>query len=151
MHCEKECPICYEIYGEQEDGNFLCKDGKCNSGYETECKHYICVKCCKTLRNKFIEDEDEDEEEEDEEKKVRCPLCREDWTDWIGSHYCTTDEETDYENDETDYETDEDNFDYENSADGYCVCCKKPSAECRYLCSCCKNPLSECTCDYDKK
>lgn len=141
MDYEEECPICYEKYGEQEDGNFLCKDGKCNSGCENECNHYICVKCCKTLRDKFIED---DEEEEDEEKKVRCPLCREDWTDWIESNYCS-DDETDEDESE-----DEDNHDYENSCDccvkgwdipnefGLCSCwcsnCKKPLAKCRYTC-----------------
>ena len=87
MDCEEECPICYNKYGEQSDGEFLCKDGKCNSDMSDLCTHYICVKCCKILRNNFIEDEDEDNE-------VNCPLCREDWTEWIKGHYYTTDEET---------------------------------------------------------
>ena len=68
------CPICYNTYGFQEDGSFLCKDGIDNSGFadETSCKHYICVQCCIQMCNG---------------DKVRCPLCREDWTDWIHSHY----------------------------------------------------------------
>ena len=103
MDCDKECPICYVKYGKQEDGEFVCGDGKWNSDMSDLCKHSICVKCCKILRNKFIEDEDEDEE-----KKVRCPLCREDWTYWIESHYYTTDEESD---EETDEETDDESED----------------------------------------
>jgi hypothetical protein len=77
MNCRKECPICYVKYGEQEDGKFICSDGKWNSDMSGLCKHSICVKCYNILRNKFIEDEEE----------VKCPLCRENWTDWIESHW----------------------------------------------------------------
>jgi hypothetical protein len=64
----EECPICYEGYGEKPNGDFLCKDGKANSPYAEECKHYICVKCCEELSKA---------------EHVKCPLCREDWTEWI--------------------------------------------------------------------
>ena len=74
---EGECPICYEAYGEKPDGSYLCKDGKDNSGYKEECKHYVCVECCKKLVKDVCRCCD----------TVKCPLCREDWTDWIFSHY----------------------------------------------------------------
>ena len=45
MDCEKECPICYVKYGKQEDGEFVCGDGKWNSDMSDLCKHSICVKC----------------------------------------------------------------------------------------------------------
>lgn len=81
LRCEKhvgirasgeECPICYEGYGEKPNGDFLCKDGKANSPYAEECKHYACVKCCIELSKA---------------EHVKCPLCREDWTEWIHAHY----------------------------------------------------------------
>lgn len=74
---DKNCPICYETYGEQSDGSFLCKDGIDNSNFETPCKHYICVKCCLGL----IKDKNEDDDE------VKCPMCREDWTEWVFNRY----------------------------------------------------------------
>ena len=72
-HLDHSCPICYLNYGEQEDGSFLCKDGIDNSDYESPCKHYICVTCCRKMCKVASEAKDE----------VRCPLCREDWTQWI--------------------------------------------------------------------
>ena len=74
----EECPICYKQYGEQEDGSFLTKDGKKNSCCAEECSHYICYECCWRLAKQDI---------------VLCPLCREDWTDWIHSRYDSDDEE----------------------------------------------------------
>jgi hypothetical protein len=68
----EECPICYKKYGEQDDYNFLCKDGKINSDYADVCKHYICEECCGMLAK---------------QDEIKCPLCREDWTLWIHSHY----------------------------------------------------------------
>ena len=84
-----ECPICYTNYGEQDDGTFLTKDGKDNSDYADVCNHYICYKCCWELSKK---------------EDVKCPLCREDWTDWIHSHYY--EEDDDEEDDEEDEEDD---------------------------------------------
>ena len=69
---KEECPICYKSYGNQEDGSFLAKDGKDNSDYAEVCKHYVCYQCCWKLSKQDI---------------VLCPLCREDWTDWIHTHY----------------------------------------------------------------
>ena len=85
MDKDTECPICYTPYGEQEDGSFLCKDGKENSGIMTPCKHYICVNCCWILMKL---------------DHVACPLCREDWTHWIHSHYYSDDEYPLYSSDE---------------------------------------------------
>jgi hypothetical protein len=82
---DDSCPICYLEYGLQEDGTFLCKDGIDNSGYESSCKHYICVKCCWQLSR--IEE-------------VRCPLCREDWTEWIFEHYEDEDDDDSEDEDE---------------------------------------------------
>jgi hypothetical protein len=74
------CPICYNKYGIQEDGRFLTKDGKDNSDYKEVCNHYICFDCCYSLSK---------------QSSVNCPLCREDWTEWIHSHYTDSDDETD--------------------------------------------------------
>jgi len=75
----EECPICYRHYGEQDDGyTFLTKDGKDNSDYAEVCKHYVCHACCWELSK---------------QKYVKCPLCREDWTDWIHTHYTESDDE----------------------------------------------------------
>ncbi len=75
---EEACPICFTHYGEQEDGSFLTKDGKNNSDYAEVCKHYVCHQCCWKLS---LQDH------------VKCPLCREDWTDWIHSHYTESDDD----------------------------------------------------------
>lgn len=77
MDSNNECPICFKTYGYQyddddEDEYFLCKDGKNNSDISENCKHYICVECCEALS---------------EQIEINCPLCREDWTDWIHSRY----------------------------------------------------------------
>jgi hypothetical protein len=73
-----ECPICFTHYGEQADGSFLTKDGKDNSDYAEVCKHYICHRCCWELSK---------------QEHVKCPLCREDWTDWIHTHYTESDDD----------------------------------------------------------
>lgn len=75
---EEDCPICYKYYGNQEDGSFLTKDGKDNSGYAEVCKHYVCHECCWKLSK---------------QDNIACPLCREDWTDWIHTHYTESDDE----------------------------------------------------------
>ena len=67
---DNECPICY--------CELLIKDGKCNSDYEENCKHYICVDCCYELADLL-----------NTQMEVGCPLCREDWTDWLIDHYTT--------------------------------------------------------------
>jgi len=72
---EKNCPICFEEYGEREDGTFLYQEGKDNSTFADKCKHYFCDKCIKKFSKcdcgcgKI--------------KKTGCPLCREDWTEYI--------------------------------------------------------------------
>jgi len=78
---EGECPICYEAYGEKPDGSFLPKDGKHNSDYQEACNHYTCIKCCVGLIKDKCKSCD----------TVKCPLCREDWTEWIFSHYSEDD------------------------------------------------------------
>ena len=98
MDSHLECCICYTTYGQQEDGSFICKDGKANSEFAETCNHYICVPCCQTLYNKVRADS----KGGDWNAKCACPMCREDWTEWILRTY---DDETD---DETDDEEDED-------------------------------------------
>ena len=75
---EEPCPICLTHYGEQDDGSFLTKDGKDNSDYAEVCDHYVCHKCCWRLSK---------------QEHVKCPLCREDWTDWIHSRYTESDDD----------------------------------------------------------
>jgi len=36
--------------------------------------------------------------------EVRCPMCREDWTDWVTSHYCDRTTEDDDDDDDDDEE-----------------------------------------------
>jgi len=76
------CPICFDEYGCQKDGTFLCKDGKVNSFYADKCNHYFCFKCI----NKFGKCECGCI------KKTTCPLCREDWTEYLISRNEETDE-----------------------------------------------------------
>jgi len=83
---DEECPICYESYA--------CngKDGKFNSDMAEICNHAICGQCCKQLYSNAIRTAN---------PNIKCPLCREDWTDWILSHYDEYDtEEEEEENDE---------------------------------------------------
>lgn len=86
MEDSDECPICFHSYGTQPDESFLCRDGIDNSNFESACKHYICVTCVYELSK---------------QDEVRCPMCREDWTDWVNSHYCnSTTEDEDEESDD---------------------------------------------------
>jgi hypothetical protein len=86
MENATECPICFKTYGDQPDGMFLCKDGKDNSEFADQCKHYFCVECCNHLANAS--------------SIVFCPLCREDWTEWAQQQYVNQDDEE--EDDQTD-------------------------------------------------
>lgn len=78
---DTNCPICFEKYGEQEDGSFRCKDSIDNSHNENvnNCKHYICVPCCQTLHDRST-------------GSIGCPICRADWTEWIADAYGEEDE-----------------------------------------------------------
>jgi len=78
---DEECPICYSEYS-RELG--ILKDGICNSGYETNCTHWVCMDCCETLS---------------EYEDVKCPLCREDWSYWLETHYGEAISDTDSEPD----------------------------------------------------
>ena len=69
---DKHCPNCNATYGVQNDGEFLCYDGIHNSFLETTCTHYICVYCIRKLTK---------------QKEVQCPICCEDWTEWIHNAY----------------------------------------------------------------
>lgn len=94
-----ECPICYRTHGEQDDGYFLVFNGKDNyNDFREICKHYICTECCAILA---------------QQETVSCPLCREDWTDWIHACYLTDSEEEDPE----DSEGEEDSEDSEGEED----------------------------------
>nr|WPF46791.1 MAG: hypothetical protein [Lake Baikal virophage 12] len=94
---DDECPICYKKYGEQEEGYFLCRDGKENSYYADACKHYICVECCHKLIG---------------QETVLCPICREDWTQWIHSRYPLEDSDEE-ESEEDDHSSDSD-YEYDS-------------------------------------
>ena len=94
---QDECPICYKTYGIQHDGSFLCKDGKHNSDYAESCKHYICTECCYQLSK---------------QKNVKCPMCREDWDEWLR----TLDEDSDHNSD--DYSDEDSDEDSDDSDDG---------------------------------
>jgi hypothetical protein len=118
-----DCPICYTTYGDQPDGSFLTKDGKNNSEMADECKHYVCYRCCYQLSKQKI---------------VSCPLCREDWTEWIHTHYEEDEEEEEEEEDEEIID--------ENSCErcGKGIDFENESGLCRCICSCGMYPKSSC-------
>lgn len=72
----EECAICYEPFGRRDDGIFYFKSGKCFSEFAGECKHYICEDCETGLINGKCPCSDCRD-------TVKCPLCREDWTDYL--------------------------------------------------------------------
>ena len=72
----EECPICYNHYGEQEDGTFLCKNGSSNSNEKKNCSHYCCVKCIDILK-----------EDNYNNSNGKCPICRESWGVWLEELY----------------------------------------------------------------
>lgn len=69
------CPVCY-----LERHECIPIDGPANSDILTKCPHYLCVSCwraiCKT-------------------QKAECPLCREDVSEWLYSHYGYDDDSDD--------------------------------------------------------
>jgi len=72
----EECAICYEPFGWRPDRIFYHKSGKCFSEYAEECKHYICEDCeTGLIRGKCPCEDCWDE--------IKCPLCREDWSDYL--------------------------------------------------------------------
>ena len=79
------CYICYDT-----DTIF---DGKSNSGVVTDCRHFFCIYCIEDMHCNQIS---------------QCPICREDWTDWICSHYPLSrdDDDDDDEEVEEDEEVD---------------------------------------------
>jgi hypothetical protein len=70
------CPICYDNYGIQEDGTVLGYHGKFNSGggYGEKCEHFVCCNCFDKLRVLNLNDNNDG---------VCCPICREDWSDYL--------------------------------------------------------------------
>ena len=92
MEGERNCPVCFEAYERGERP----KHGKCNTDFAVQdgCKHYVCYECCLTLARK-IRDDDE---------SVGCPMCREDWTEflWNVLDYYEEEEEEDEEEEEED-------------------------------------------------
>lgn len=81
---DNTCRICFEKFGEQENGSFRCKDSIDNSNDENinNCKHYICVPCCQTLYDTST-------------GSIACPICRADWTKWITDRYADDDDDDD--------------------------------------------------------
>ena len=83
---DEQCPICFELYG--EDGDFFrCKDGIENSEIISKCRHWCCVHCWQSIYNLHKEND-------------YCPLCREDITDWLKTHYASEDEDEEEDDDE---------------------------------------------------
>lgn len=78
MNSDNECPICFEEYGKRLDGTILIKDGKTNSDMAEECEHFCCVNCLQTIYDNI---------ECFNCVNIRCPICREDWTAWLVTHY----------------------------------------------------------------
>jgi hypothetical protein len=67
-----ECPICLQTF-EETRTSF---DGPCNSDIPTNCTHYLCICCWEEIFERSCNC-----------CGVKCPLCREDITEWLFSHY----------------------------------------------------------------
>lgn len=97
-----ECPICYDpfvYYPVDWSNNFDGKDRR--SAYTNKCKHCICKGCCRELSK---------------QRSVACPLCREDWTEFIHTYYGPAEEE-DEEDEDDEEEEDEEDEEEEDEAD----------------------------------
>jgi hypothetical protein len=79
------CPVCF--LDMQECAPI---DGPTNSDIATKCMHYLCVSCWQTL---YIT------------RNARCPLCREDVSEWLYTHYETEDEDEDGDGDDDEDES----------------------------------------------
>ena len=66
------CGSCGVKYGIQATGEFICKDGPWNSDFDHDCTHHFCTPCLKTMENMC---------------QMACPICDEDWSDWILGAY----------------------------------------------------------------
>ena len=69
---KKECPICLCTYA--EGGSPF--DSPCETNIQSKCKHYLCMECWKEIYNRACQC-----------CIVKCPLCREDITEWLFSNY----------------------------------------------------------------
>ena len=84
----QECPVCYTEFSQ------TVIDGKDNSDSAEVCKHYLCVPCCQTLYNNLRKEFKKGGwGKKGKTPDVKCPICREDWTEWILSHYNDEEEE----------------------------------------------------------
>ena len=69
QHKTDPCPVCFAERGEE-----VVWDGPMNSAYPTRCNHRLCTACWQNLVDHTP-------------GAVRCPVCREDVTDWAMGHY----------------------------------------------------------------
>ena len=69
QHKADPCPVCFA-----ERGDNVVWDGPMNSAYPTRCNHWLCTACWQNLVDHTP-------------GAVRCPVCREDVTDWAMGHY----------------------------------------------------------------
>ena len=62
------CPICYQNYS-----NEVKEVGKCKTPFVEECRHTVCLECLNSIADLPYE-------------QHRCPICREDWEDFIDQY-----------------------------------------------------------------
>ena len=65
----EECPICFSEYSE-------C--GMKHKEENDKCKHSICLACCYTFGEMLVCDDN---------YNVLCPLCRENWNEWMYDNF----------------------------------------------------------------
>lgn len=63
------CPVCYENYSDE-----LKEFGKCNTLLVEDCQHTLCMECLNSISKL-------------PEYQHRCPICREDWEDFIYEYF----------------------------------------------------------------
>lgn len=85
------CPICYESFLKIE------MVGKCTTDLEEDCQHMVCLDCLYDMAAYLPENEH------------RCPLCREDWEEYIYEFLL-----------EDEYDEDEDDDPFKNYYESIC-------------------------------
>jgi hypothetical protein len=83
----EECPVCHE----KPD----IWDGPMNSGVPTRCTHWACVSCWERIAR----------------RDKRCPICRDDLTDWFASWRSQEDEDEEDEDEENEEMTEQEDSD----------------------------------------
>lgn len=71
---DDNCPVCHRRY-DRDEGPL--RDGPSNSDMQTDCTHFLCVDCWSRMYSLYRL----------YGQKPLCPVCKEECTEWLESHY----------------------------------------------------------------